>query len=168
MSIIQCNVVEVKLTQGFVAIIDAEDFGLVSQYKWQALRCPNTVYAVRGGGKVLLHRVLLNAPDGMHVDHKNHDGLDNRKTNLRLCTHSENNRNRQKQTGCSSKFKGVSKRNSRPNLWRAQIKINKQIHTRSFATELEAALWYDEMAMEHFGAFAKLNFPKNDTTIIQR
>ena len=96
MSIMQSGVVEVKLTRGLVTIIDAEDFELVSRHKWFASRGQNTDYALRKqriDGRqqtVSLHRVLLNAPDGMHVDHLNGNGLDNRKANLRLCTRSEN------------------------------------------------------------------------------
>jgi hypothetical protein len=91
MDIMQSGVVEVKLTRGLVTIIDAEDFELVSQYKWCAQRSGNTDYAHRRHGKttVKLHRVLLVAPDGMHVDHVNGNGLDNRRENLRLCTQLE-------------------------------------------------------------------------------
>lgn len=165
MSIMQSGVVEVKLTRGLVTIIDAEDLELVSQYKWCATRCVggNTDYATgRYEGKnALLHRVLLDAPDGMDVDHKNHNGLDNRRENLRLCTRSENLRNCRKRKGCSSEYKGVSKyKAARLKPWQATIQINKKIHTRCFFTELEAALWYDEMAREHFGEFARLNFPQ--------
>lgn len=166
MDIMQSSVVEVKLTRGLVTIIDAEDLELVSQWKWFASRGNSTDYAQRNDRThgirktVKLHRVILNAPEGMHVDHINHNGLDNRKSNLRLCTLSENLRNRRKQKGCSSEYKGVVKRQgSRQITWMATVKVDKKRHTQSFATELEAALWYDEKAKEHHGEFANLNFP---------
>ncbi|MMZ67947.1 hypothetical protein D1872_305870 [compost metagenome] len=88
---------EIPLTQGKVAIIDDEDFEKVSAYKW----CYSSTigYAVSRkvvNGKrqpVLMHRLILDAPPGLVTDHINHDKLDNRKANLRLCTRHENNRN---------------------------------------------------------------------------
>ena len=90
---------EIPLTKGLVAIIDDEDFERVSRYKWLALPRKRTSYATRtsqvGGTKktVYLHRFILNASNGLQVDHINGNGLDNRKSNLRLVTHSENLRN---------------------------------------------------------------------------
>jgi len=162
MSIMQSGVVEVKLTQGLVTIIDAEDLELVSQFKWYARRDAHTNYAVRGRGKsrLILHRFLLNAPDELQVDHRNHNGLDNRRVNLRLCTRSQNGGNRQKPKGCSSEYKGVSKfHDGRAKPWNTVMTVGNKRHTRSFSTEIEAALWYDEMAKEHYGEFANLNFP---------
>lgn len=160
--------VEVQLTKGLVTSIDAEDLDLVMQHKWCAQQGGNTYYAVRKQrirGKqqaVLLHRFLLNAADGMHVDHINSNGLDNTKANLRLCTPTENGRNRQKQAGGFSRFKGVSKRSvERPKIWTASLYVGEKKYTQYFHTELEAALCYDKMAREHFGEFAKLNFPQS-------
>lgn len=168
MSIMQGDFLEVKLTRGLVTIIDAEDLELVSQWKWFASRGGNTDYALRKkriDGRqqtVVLHRVLLNAPAGMHVDHINGNGLDNRRENLRLCTRRENRRNSQRQAGSVSQFKGVSKRQGRPKAWVAKIYVGEKQYTQCFFTELEAAKRYDEMAREHFGEFAKLNFPQTE------
>lgn len=162
MSIMQSGAVKVKLTRGLVTIIDAEDLELVSRHRWCAIRGRSTDYAQRKDGNktVLLHRILLSAPDGMHVDHRNHNGLDNRKANLRICTADENLRNSRKRKGCSSEFKGVRKlKDGRPKPWMATVQVHKKTYTRSFTDELEAAEWYDEMAKEHHGEFAKLNFP---------
>lgn len=164
MDIIPEGAVAVKLSQGLVTIIDAEDLELVSQWKWFASRSGSSYYAQRkhNGTTVKLHRVLANAPDGMQVDHVNHNGLDNRKINLRLCTKSENLRNRRKQKGCSSQYKGVVKhQDGRPKPWMAAVKIHGKRQTLSFATEMEAAVWYDKKAKELYGEFAKLNFPSN-------
>lgn len=166
MSILPNGVVEVQLTRGLVTIIDAEDLELVSQHKWCADRGRNTDYARRqqtiDGKKrsIKLHRVILNAPDGMHVDHINGNGLDNRKANLRLCTHAENRRNGQKRKGCLSEYKGVSKQQGKcRKRWTSTVRVGEKKYTKSFLTEIEAALWYDEIAREHFGEFAKINFP---------
>ncbi len=177
MSSMQSGVVEVKLTRGLVTIIDVEDLEMVSQYKWCAShRDGNTEYAVsrqKINGRqqtIRLHRVILNAPREMHVDHVNGDGLCNIRANLRLCSNLENGRNRRKQAGTSSEFKGVSKlqKGHPPKPWLASIKFDKRVHTRCFPNEIEAALWYDEMAMKHFGEFAKLNFPGLTDTTIRR
>ena len=90
MDILQSGFAEVKLTRGLVTIIDVEDLEFVSQHKWCVFRRRHTDYAGRAQGKkmVFLHRVLLNATDGIDVDHRNNDGLDNRRANLRLCTRS--------------------------------------------------------------------------------
>ena len=166
MDIMQSGIVEVKLTRGLVTIIDIEDFELVSQWKWFASRGNSTDYAQRNDRTqgirrtVKLHRLILNATDEMHVDHINNNGLDNRKANIRLCSLSENLRNRRKRNGCSSQYKGVVKRqDGRPEPWMAAIKVNGKKYTSSFTTELEAALWYDGMAKELHGEFARLNFP---------
>lgn len=167
MSIMQSGVVEVKLTRGLVTIIDAEDLELVTQFKWYATRGKNTNYAVRTPWipeerryqNVSLHRFLLNAPDGVHVDHINGDGLCNRRENIRLCTPTENRWNTQKRKGCRSEFLGVTHRPLRNKTWMAKLIVDKKHYSRSFATEIEAALYYDELVKEHHGEFAKLNFP---------
>ena len=162
MSIIHDNVVEVKLTRGLVTIVDVEDLEFVSQWNWCSTRGRNTDYVCRKKRKIWLHRVLLNAPAGMHVDHVNGNGLDNRRANIRLCTSGENRRNAQKQKVGSSIFKGVRKhKDGYRSPWQARIFIDKKRCAKSFPTEIEAALWYDEMAKEHFGEFANLNFPFN-------
>ena len=165
MGILQNDVVEVQLSRGLVTIIDAEDLKIVSPYKWFATSCSrcSTAYAARKhcGKTVLLHRVILGAHYGIEVDHRNQDGLDNRRENLRLCTRSENNRNtrKRKEKGDSSKYKGVRKHNQgRPKSWEARIRVDNKCYSRCFETELKAALWYDSMAKELHGEFANLNF----------
>lgn len=94
------------------------------------------------------------------VDHKNHNTLDNRRTNLRVCTKADNVHNQRSQQGCSSKYKGVywHKGNS---LWMAYIHKGKtNIPLGYFGDEVEAARSYDVAAREYFGEFACLNFPE--------
>jgi len=155
----------IKLTQGKFAIVDDEDFWWVNKDKWYVRRVSNNWYAARNdylNGKpkmIHMHRFIMNCPDDKEIDHGNHDGLDNQKHNLRICTASQNSANRQIQKGNkSSKFKGVSWHEQNIN-WRAYIKVNgKHIHLGYFDIEEAAAKAYDRAAIKYFGEFAKLNF----------
>ena len=152
---------EIALTQGKVALVDDEDFERVSQFKWCASwHSRQRVYtAVRRncGTNVLMHRFILQPPSMMHIDHINHDTLDNRRANLRVCTNAENHRNQRKTPGTSSQYKGVSW-DRRKQKWRAQIRKDyKQQWLGYFADEDEAARAYNVAAQEHFGRFALLN-----------
>ena len=152
----------IPLTQGKFAIVDAEDYDWLSRYDWFAMKSKQTYYAHRhSNGKILsMHREIMRAPKGMICDHKNHNGLNNRKSNLRICTIRQNARNRQARTGCSSGYKGVywSKRYKK---WRARISFEcRRIHLGNFFDEIKAALAYDDKAAELFGEFACLNFPE--------
>lgn len=160
--------VRVPVADGYEAIVDTEDYDLVSQYKWHStnthVRYAQTRTSARGGAKrrmLTMHRLILDAPPHMDVDHINHDGLDNRKANLRLCTSSQNSANQRPRKGGTSQYKGVSiaradMARSRP--WRATLGFQgKRIIIGQFATEHEAALAYDAKAREVFGEFARLN-----------
>lgn len=151
-------------SKGVGIMIDSEDYEKVSGYTW---RLDKNGYPIAGGGKRMpnykLHRFVLNAPKGTEVDHINHNLLDCRKENLRLCTHGENQHNQCKQTRTtSSKFKGVSKA-KKDNKWTAQIKHNRKvIYLGRFDSERDAAIVYDQHATKLFGKFAKLNFCENE------
>lgn len=150
---------EIPLTRGRIAIVDDFDYHWLSQVKWHFL---TRGYAghVRGGRKnkehILMHRLILLAPDTCTVDHINHDTLDNRRSNLRLATQSQQNANRRKISG-SSKYKGVYPR--RDGLkWCAQLgAFGAKTYLGSFNTEEEAALVYNNAAIVAFGEFALLN-----------
>lgn len=135
---------EIKLTQGKVAFIDDEDFEFLNQFKWYAHKDCRTYYALRNiylenGKKHLLsiHSVIMGkTPDGFVNDHKDGDGLNNQRYNLRFLTHRQNTQNRHDAT--SSKYPGVAwyKRYSK---WVASIRINKKQNTLGyFNTEEEA------------------------------
>jgi len=158
---------QIPLTRGYVAIVDDDDFDEVSQYKWHAVTKGGFPYAVRGvgkrpnRGKVSLHRVLLNAPDGMEVDHRNGDTLDCRRENLRLATHRQNAANRTLTPQSRSGFKGVYWY-ARDSRWAAQIRVaGTKMFLGYFEFAEDAARIYDDAAREHFGEFATLNFPQD-------
>ena len=155
---------KIPLTQGQYAIIDDEDYDRVAQYKWRAVwggRCFYAVHMFWNKGKryeIRMHRFIMNAPKSILVDHRNYDGLDNRKENLRLCSHSQSQYHRRSCNKGTSRFKGVSLR-KKNKKWQAQIKHNKKsIWIGEFIDEAEAAEAYDEKARELFGEFAHLNY----------
>lgn len=147
----------ISLTQGKFALVDVEDYEMVSQWKWYYRK---DGYAARGaypGKTILMHRVIINPPEDMKVDHINGECSDNRKSNLRICSNTENIRNRKKQVGTSSIYKGVtwSKTNKK---WQSQIHTNKRtIFLGHFLSQEAAALAYNMAAIEHFKEFARLN-----------
>lgn len=151
---------EIPLTQGYVAIVDDEDYEELSKYKWYVSQTPSGNKAARSTnpGTVLMHRAIMNAPDGMDVDHINHDTLDNRRsTNLRVCTRRQNLGNMRKKAGCTSKFKGVHWHKA-CRLWCARIKIDYRYRQLSYYhNERDAARAYNKAAKKHFGEFAWLN-----------
>ena len=144
----------IKLSKNKRAIVDDEDFDLVNQFKW----CCNTEnYAMRSskdGNSRWMHRLIINTPKGKQTDHINGNRLDNRKSNLRICTHQQNNFNRLKQKG-TSKYKGVSWCKALKK-WTAAIKLNyKAKNLGYFIDEKSAALAYQNKAKELFGNFAR-------------
>ena len=157
---------QIHLTQGYVTLVDDVDYEWLKQWKWCAhVDRQGCVYAVRsvwvdGRNKMLrMHRLILGAKPGKMSDHINGDTLDNRRSNLRICTNQQNNRNRHARAG-TSRYKGVHwyKRGSK---WRASIHINGRFkHLGYFDDEQEAALAYDRAARELFGEFANPNFPE--------
>ncbi len=155
---------EIQLTQGQIAIVDDEDFEYLSQWKWCAVYFPsaNVFYAERQSRKgefdkptkVKMHRQLMGFPEGLFVDHINHNTLDNRRENLRIATRKENNRNSKKKAYNKSGYKGVSW-NSNTGKWRAQINVDgKVIHLGLFLDPAEAHEAYKAAAILYFGDFA--------------
>ncbi len=158
---------EVLLSRGLVAVIDDCDFELVSQFRWCARpRCSgdSKFYAHRRSGPnkwVFMHRFVMRIADSSYpeIDHKNGDGLDNRKENLRICTHIQNLANSGSRGG-TSQFKGVSRHRKK---WQVSIRADgKRFFLGVFDKEIEAALAYDREAILHHGEFALLNFPEKE------
>lgn len=155
--------VEIRVGRNHFAKVDKEDLPKVDGKVWGPTKGGKTTYATRRlqgtNSSIGMHRVIVDAPPGMEVDHVNGNGLDNRRHNLRLCTKSQNQGNRQKHRQSASKFKGVWWDKSKQK-WRAAVRVNgRRIYGGLFLREEDAARRYDELAIEHFGRFARVNFP---------
>ena len=152
--------VRVPLTNcGGFALVDECDADRVLARKWQVLSRRHTSYVqATSGDRALLHRFVIIAPAGMQVDPTECDGLNNRRSNLRICPRSPTNANRRAGVG-TSRFKGVSwnRKNAR---WQVFIKAtDKNTFLGQFKDEEDAARCYDAAAIRLFGEFARLNFP---------
>lgn len=121
-------------------------------FAWDRSRHPRKLV------KTKLHRLIMDAPDGLMVDHENGDTLDNRRENLRLATHAQNNRNVvYKKVGAASKYKGVKYHKLQGN-WFARIGLNgRSISLGYYETDKEAAEAYDLAAIKYHGEFARTN-----------
>lgn len=150
----------ITITHGLTVIIDESDLPLVSPYTWMLKsKAQWDRYACTKikNKRITLHRFLMSPELSQHVDHINGDTLDNRRSNLRLCTNTDNARNARLRHDSTTGFKGVSKAGGR---WVAQIRRNGTTwHIGSYQTPEDAARSYDAQAKILFGEFAWLNFP---------
>lgn len=144
----------------FACLYDEVDHDLISQYSWSI----SGVYA-RSGSNIYMHRLILRLTDpDLQVDHVDHNGLNNQRSNLRTCTRSENQFNRLKQAS-SSQFKGVTHRSGK---YEAQIQHNYQnIYLGSYRSELSAAKAYDRASRKLHKEFGLTNFTDVDDVPIQ-
>ena len=164
---------EIKLTQGYVALVDDEDYIWLSKFSWSVLgsaKEPNKKYAVRAGvnkSHLSMHREIMAKYHSLpykdkswEVDHIDNNRCNNQKYNLRVCTREENARNRVINSNkIGNTLKGVIKRSS--GKYRARIRINKKlINLGTYTTEEAAAKRYDAAAVYLFGEFANINFPE--------
>ena len=150
----------IPLTRGLQAMVDPEDYEWLRQWHWRAqFSRDGVVYATTrmNGRTVFMHRLIMNPPPGMVVDHIDGNGVDNRRCNLRNCTHAQNTHNRPKHHGVS-RFKGVCR--STHGRWQAGIKTDGHwAYIGLFDDEVEAAHARDRWAFVLHGPFAWLNFP---------
>jgi hypothetical protein len=137
------------------ALVDDDDYVYLSKFQWKELIInENISYA--GIGRVLMHRVIMGYPVGKVIDHIDGNGLNNKKSNLRVCTKAENLRNRRKNYNSFSRYKGITFNSG---SWKSVIMLNgKYIYIGRYKDEVEAAKAYDQKAREMFGEFAKTNF----------
>jgi hypothetical protein len=166
-----CEMKEIKLShQGknknkYVTLVDDEDFDFLNQWKWFSFKGGKTRYVIRDvllNGervKINMHRLIMNTPDTLEVDHIDHNGLNNQKHNLRNCIHRENCSNRS--PWGRSPYLGVAYQQRGRGTERifAKLKSNGiRYHLGYFETEQDAAIAYDKKAKELLGEFANLNF----------
>jgi hypothetical protein len=154
-------------SEGKFTIVDPADFYQLNVFDWLASGRDDNLYAARvirtQSGRlntILMHRQILPAPPGLLVDHRNTDSLDNRRSNLRLATPSQNSCNsRRDKSNTYSRYRGVSF-SKRKGKWFATIRVNgRKIWLGYFDDELSAARAYDRAARMYHKEFACLNFP---------
>lgn len=153
------NNVEIRLTQGKVAVIDERDLEKISAHRWCAHKKRGKWRAIArtGGATLYMHRLIARPPNGRVVDHVDGDGLNNTRENLRICTGSQNLCNRGRQVNNTSGYKGVALH--RPSgRWYAWIQYkNTRTCLGCFGDPKDAARAYDRAAIQLHGRFAKTN-----------
>jgi len=153
----------ILLSQGSYAIVDDSDFHLVSKLNWHLNKKTNVhLYAKSSkkinGKQIHMHRLIMNANKGEEVDHINHNGLDNRRSNLRIVNSFQNHQNSKKQINSASIYKGISYAKDHKK-WRARIWVDgKKIHLGYFKNEIDAAKAYDRAALKYYSEYAYINF----------
>ena len=152
------NIAYVPLTQGYEAVIDVADMPLVDGFSWCATVSPSgNVYAIRRIGRqaVWMHRIIMGEPAGLDVDHRDSNGLNNRRGNLRTATDAQNNQNARKSKNNTSGYKGVApcKQTGR---WEAYIGVNgKKKRLGRFRTPEAAHAAYVEASARLHGDFGR-------------
>lgn len=166
---------EITLGNGMVTQVDDADFERLNQWNWTAIQGGDYFYAGRWNRKVkgqkgngpmvwMNHEILGPVPQGMVIDYKDRNPLNNQRSNMRLAHKYQDSSNRGKRSGnidrvFTSSYKGVSlmKKSSK---WAMQIRVKGKRYTGQFDSEIEAAKEYDRLAKELCGEFAFLNFPE--------
>lgn len=173
---------EIKLTQGLITLVDDEDYEYLNQWKWIAVKLGYTYYAARNHfiskkrTTLSMHRVIMNTPKGIEVDHIDHNGLNNQKSNLRNCSHKQNIWNRSSRKNTKSKYLGVTLQSTKHKYiikegiekitiskpkYTAHISANgKTIYLGSFNKEKDAAIAYNKAAINLYGSYANINVEK--------
>lgn len=152
----------IPLSQGKFAKVSDRDFAWLNQWKWQVRKDHRTWYAVRSEMRnrktrfISMHREILCLKKGEIGDHKDCNGLNNQRNNLRKATHLQNVGNKRKmEKGCSSRYKGVCWDR---NKWKSYIRKHGRLHhLGNFSNEIDAAISYNKAAKKFFGSFALLN-----------
>lgn len=158
---------EIPLGRGHVALVDDEDFEVLSQTEWRALRGSKSkvLYAIAVSPKpariLTMHSLLLEKRVGVTVDHIDRNGLNNQRSNLRYATKAQQEYNKPKKTGTLHKYKGVAHNPyCGPRCWQARARVDKKDYSLGYhLTAKDAAIAYDAFMYEHCREYAVLNFP---------
>jgi hypothetical protein len=156
---------EIQLTQGQVALVDDEDFEELNKYNWSALRGKTTWYAVRSvySGKTHMLQRMHALLAGKGHDHRDHNGLNNQRYNLRPATTAQNLRNRRK-FATNNPYKGVYPKGDK---YQCRIRIDGKLqHFGTFSDPVVAAKKYDQVVTELHAEFAQLNFPVDSAAAV--
>jgi hypothetical protein len=153
------DVKRIPLAGGAYAYVDAADYEWLSQYRWYVY---NGGYAARRekGKVILMHREIMQPPEGMVVDHIDINRANNCRFNLRVCTPAENQHNHAKRTGSYSQFKGVGYHKDRDRYYACFKHNGQRMWLGLFDDEVDAARAYDHRAVECCGPFARVNLPE--------
>jgi hypothetical protein len=148
---------QIKLTKCQFAIVDENDYDALCFYKWRACFNPTSGrYYAKSSNDVYMHRLIMQCPDNMQIDHVNRNTLDNRRENLRIVTSSQNNINRGKKSSNTSGYKGVTFCKT-TNMWRSQITFEgKTIFLGRFDTKEEAYAAYKIAAIVYHKEFSNV------------
>lgn len=147
----------------FEIIIDAEDFNKIKEYYWYVGKKPNAFYVITNINKnnkrttLKLHRLIMDFPENMDIDHINHNTFDNRKTNLRICKHNKNTKNHKININNTSGFKGVTWFKYTKKWSVGIFSDGNRVHIGYFDDKIKAAMAYNEAAKKYHGEFANLN-----------
>jgi len=158
----------IPLTKGAVATVDAADYDEIAACMWHVKSWRGKQYAMRtvkrNGVKrtFYMHRVLMQPGPGLEIDHIDGDGLNNRRTNLRVVTRSQNQKNMRHHRDSLNPYKGIHRDKARQ-VWVGTIWVAPHnIYLGGFAEPKDAALAYDEAALRYYGPFALVNFPRTE------
>lgn len=154
-----------ELGAGKFAIVDDEDYDFLMRWKWSlgsGYACRTTTVKDVGYVGISMHNVVMPEMEGFEIDHINRNRLDNRKSNLRYCTRSQNCGNKSLKSTNTSGYKGVSRKQNRHcvSYYSCIAKDGHTYHLGCFDNPIDAAKAYDKKAVELFGEFAYLNFPE--------
>ena len=154
---------EIELTRGCIALVDDEDFERLSKWKWRVVEYFRSKYALRYGIKdgksqtILMHRDIMEAGKGVCVDHKDKDGLNNQKENMRFSTVAQSQYGRRLNRNSTTGYKGVYWAKVKKRFIAQIYKNGERVHLGCFVEVIDAAEAYNQAAMLFFGEFARLN-----------
>ncbi len=149
----------ILLNHGRYVIVDSADYDQLMKHNWSVTFFTEYATRIEKSKTIYMHNQIMQPQSGLIIDHKDHNGLNNSRANLRLATKSQNSCNRRKRPLCTSKYKGVYIDKKTRKFKAALTCKGQRMHLGYFDTEIDAARAYDAAAKLYHGDFASLNFP---------